>query len=150
MAGGVRRLVEFGDRNINGASSFITSDPKVAQAIRRHSMSRRGIIIETTPSQKEEPVVEEAKPQPRTLGVVKGIVKPAAPQTRKPAGKKADAKKFQPQQKPAGKVRAYANFSVAKSAISKEFGIPKTKIKTASALDKFAFENGFSIKYTEK
>ena len=150
MAGGVRRLVEFGDRNLNGASSFLTSDAKVAQAIRRHSMSRRGIIIETTPNQKDDPVVEEAKPQPRTLGVVKGVVKPAATQTRKLVAKKTDAKNTQPHQEPAGKVREFANFSVAKSAISKEFGIPKTKIKTASALDKFASENGFSIKYTKE
>lgn len=42
----------FGDRNQAGVSVFMTNNEKVANAIRRHSLSRRGVIQETT---KEQP-----------------------------------------------------------------------------------------------
>ena len=142
MAGGIRRLVEFGDRNVNGASSFMTHDPKVAMAIRKHSMSRRGVIVETTPEQKEEPVAEAPKPQPRTLGTVKGVtpnpstIKPKPVQTVKPAVTKPAAKAaaIKDEPEPTGEVREYANFTVAKDAIAKEFQVPKTKLLKPTAL----------------
>lgn len=146
MANGVRWLVEFGDRNINGASSFTTKNAKVAQAIRKHSLSRRGVIIETTPHQIEEAIIEEPKPQPRTLAVVKGIVKPG--NTKKPVTKTNKTTEPKDPDKPTGEVREYANFSVAKNAICKEFNIPKTKVKNPGALAKIAAEKGFTIKYT--
>ena len=145
IAGGIRHLVEFGDRNINGASSFTTQDAKVAKAIRKHSMSRRGVIVETTPHQDIEPEEEIRKPQPRTLGMVKGVVRNAA--VAKPVGRPRKVKKVEPEETPTGEIREYANFTVAKEAICKEFQIPKSKVKTITALTKFAAEKGFSIKY---
>lgn len=151
MAGGTRRLVEFGDRNDNGASVFSTHDPKVAQAIRKHSMSRRGVIVETTPHQEEAPVIVAPKPQPRTLGVVKGVTK--APLDNRPnstqkltAGPAKKAEK-PAEEKPAGNIREYANFTVAKEAICKEFQLAKSKVRNPTALDKIAAEKGFSIRY---
>lgn len=142
-AGGVRRLVEFGDRNENGTSTFVTQDRKVAMAIRKHSMSRRGVIVETTPNLDEEPVPEAPKPQPRSLAVVKGVVK------QPKAGKPTTAKtKVEQKQDADGKVREYANFTVAKEAICKEFNIPKSSVRNPTALSKVAASNGFTIKYT--
>jgi hypothetical protein len=146
-AGGVRRLVEFGDRNENGTSTFVTQDRKVAIAIRKHSMSRRGVIVETTPNLDEEPVPEAPKPQPRSLAVVKGVVKGVVKQPK--AGKPATAKtNVEQKQDTDGKVREYANFTVAKEAICKEFGIPKSSVRNPTALSKVAASNGFTIKYT--
>lgn len=142
-AGGVRRLVEFGDRNENGTSTFVTQDRKVAIAIRKHSMSRRGVIVETTPNLDEEPVPETPKPQPRSLAVVKGVVK--QPKVDKPATTKT---KVEQKQDTDEKVREYANFTVAKEAICKEFGIPKSSVRNPTALSKVAASNGFTIKYT--
>lgn len=154
MAGGIRRLVEFGDRNQNGASTFITQDQKVAQAIRRHSMSRRGVIVETTANLEEEPVTEKPQVQPRTLSQVKGVTKPAQKPVKATATIKADKPK---PRKAVGKavptdpnmdVRQYANFTVAKEAICKEFTIAKSIVRNPTALSKVAAEKGIIIQYT--
>ena len=48
QAGGRNLLVAFGNRNQAGVSVFMTSDPKVAHAVRKHALTRRGVIEETT------------------------------------------------------------------------------------------------------
>lgn len=121
QAGGRNRLVEFGERNEAGVSTFFTTNDAVAQAIRRHSLSRRGVIVETTKPQ--EPAPEKAKKAT------------AAPQ--KPEEKTSDGTP----------VRAFDNYSVARETITKELGIPKTKVRNPAALEKIAKENGFIIKY---
>lgn len=119
QAGGRKRLVEFGERGDNGVSLFTTTDENVAQAIRRSSMSRRGIIVETTVEQK--------------------------PETRPEAAVKTPEK---PVEKPAeGNVREYDNFTVAREAITREFSIPKSEVRNPTALDRAAKEHGFSIIY---
>lgn len=160
QAGGVRRLVEFGERNENGVSSFFTRDPKVASAIRRHSMSRRGIIVETSPVPVEEPSEPVRRPQPtvRTLASVKradaSIKKQSVPSvgTRTAVGKAAAkaAKKIVSDIAEAGQngeVREFENFTVAREKISREFSIPKRDIRTPTALARAAMERGFSIRY---
>ena len=119
QAGGRNRLVEFGERNEYGVSCFNTSDGAVANAIRKHSLARRGVIIETTPPQQPEPeaapVVENSKPA--TGGET-------------------------------GNVRTYDNYTIAREAITKEFGILKSTVRTPTALDKVAREHGFTIRYS--
>lgn len=141
QAGGLKRCVEFGDRSSAGASVFMTKDRKVANAIRKHPLSRRGVITETTPAEVIEESMRPSAPEPYNVRVSNG---------RKVT--KAPAKvKDTPQEPVAGtdgkNVREYDNFSVAREAIAKEFGIPKKNLRTPTALDKVAGENGFTIRY---
>ncbi len=162
QAGGRRKLVEFGDRNDQGVSSFFTTDPIVARAIRRHSLSRRGAIIETTVGQEEEPAVETAKPQPavRTVAAVKGVGARVQRPSARPTGRVATSKKkpVTPAVKKtqavtdavagnSGEVREYANYTVAREAICKEFSIKKSDVRNPTALARVAKEHGFSIRY---
>lgn len=121
QTGGHNRLVEFGDRNQNGTSVFMTTDPGVAQAVRRNSLYRRGVIQETT---------KEPEPQPVS-----------ASKTVKSTEKTAPAADGSPE------VREYDNFTVAREAIVKEFGIKKSEVRNPTALARVAGERGFSIKY---
>lgn len=120
QAGGRNRLIEFGERNSNGVSCFQTTDAITANAIRRHSLSRRGVIVETTPPQQQEP-------EPEIKKVVKADTQPKA----------ADGTP----------IRAFDNFTLARETITKELGIPRTKVRTPATLEKLARENGFIIKY---
>ncbi len=141
-AGGRNYLVSFGNRNQAGVAVFMTTDEKVAHAVRRHSLSRRGIIEETT---KQQPV-EAPKPavqQPVTAA--------------KPLGKKAAAK---PAEKPAEKapekknadentVRVFDNYTVARETICKELGMKKGEVRNPNTLAQVAKEHGIIIKYKE-
>ena len=120
QAGGRNRLVEFGERNLNGVSCYLTTDAIIANSIRRHSLSRRGVIVETTPPQQQEPL-----PEPKRVA-------------------KTDT---QPKAADGTPIRTFDNFSVAKETITKELGIPRNKVRTPATLEKLARENGFTIKY---
>lgn len=138
-AGGRNLLVAFGDRNQAGVSVFMTSDEKVAKAVRRHPMTRRGVIEETTPKNQPAEVTVETK--------AKTVV--AAP-SRQPATKPA-AKVPANDVKTAGetKEREYDNYTVARERICKEFGIKKELVRNPTALARVAKENGVIIKYKE-
>lgn len=133
-AGGRNLLVSFGNRNQAGVAVFMTKEEKVANAIRRHSLSRRGIIEETT---KQKPV-EAAKP---TIKPVATVAK-TAPVAEKQAPKKAvsDAEP---------KEREYDNYTVARESICKELGIKKTTVRNPETLALVAKEHGIIIKYKE-
>ena len=120
QTGGRNRLVEFGERNESGVSTFFTTNDAVAACIRRHSLSRRGVIIETT--------------------------KPQEPAPEKPKDT-APAQKQEPTTDDGLKIRAFDNYSVAREEICKEFGVNKSKVRTPAALEKLARDNGFVIKY---
>lgn len=126
--GGRNILVEFGDRNSGGRSVFATADANLAHAIRRTSLSRRGVIIETTPVQQadttQEPVTPTASPVSPT-----SPASPIAPTS------------------PGSSVRSYDNFTLAREAIVKEFGIKKSEVRNPTALARFAQEKGFTIRY---
>ena len=142
QAGGLRRCVEFGDRNDAGASVFMTSDAKAAMAIRKHPLTRRGVIRETTPAS----VIDES---------LKASVESKIYNVResnKNRGKKTSRKASDTPAEPVAdtgsdNVREYDNFSVAKEAICREFGIQKKDLRNPAALDKVAKENGFTIRY---
>lgn len=163
QASGMRLLVEFSERNQSGVSSYFTSNPKVAEAIRKSSLSRRGVIIETTPNELLQQALSEntqAKTVPqRSLAQVKGVgaSKPkaaalnlgastAARKVADNAVKKA-AMDAAASQQTSDDVREYENFSVAREKISKEFSIPKKDVRTPTALAKVAKEHGFTIRY---
>lgn len=129
--GGRNLLVEFGDRNSGGRSSFVTSDAKIAHAIRRTSLSRRGVIIETSPVQEPAPTTPPVSSVP-----TKSPSQPAAEV-------KADG-----QTNEGKKVRDYDNFTLAREAIVKEFGIKKSDVRNPTALARFAKEKGFTIRYS--
>ena len=147
--GGRNLLVPFGSRNDAGVAAFMTTDEKVARAIRRHSLSRRGIIEETT---KPEAVVAAPpqhtvkKPAAGATGVVTGDGKNVdemhgtKPQegTGKPAGEAAGTVAEQ---------REYDNYTVAREAICKEFGIKKGDVRNPAALEQVAKEHGITIIY---
>ena len=126
--GGRNILVEFGDRNSGGRSVFATADANLAHAIRRTSLSRRGVIIETTPVQQADTTQEPVTP----------TVSPVSPTS--PASPIAPTS-------PGSSVRSYDNFTLAREAIVKEFGIKKSEVRNPTALARFAQEKGFTIRY---
>lgn len=141
-AGGLKRCVEFGDRNEAGASVFMTKDPKVAMAIRRHPLTRRGVITDTTPAAVVDELLQ-ASAAPKAYDVRTSN----ANRGKASAGKTEAAPKKTVADDAGGSVREYENFTVAREAISKEFGIPKKNLRTPTALDRTARENGFTIRY---
>lgn len=100
----IPRLVSFGDKYGSGASMFQTKDPKVAEAIRRTSMFRRGAIKETT------------HPEPKK---VKGSANGTAAK-----GKETTKKK-----EPELEEKVFTNITQAKDWVSKEYKIPKTQLR---------------------
>lgn len=126
--GGRNLLVEFSERNQNGASVFSTRDEKVAQAIRRTSLSRRGIITETTRPQ---------QPEPKVKSNISSAVKSPTPSQKQTADhdKTPD-------------VRFYDNFTQAREAITREFGLKKSDVRNPTTLARVAQEHGFTITYS--
>lgn len=130
--GGRNKLVSFGSRNDAGVAAFMTTDEKVAHVIRRHALSRRRIIEETT------------KPEAAPVAEPQNTTQPAADATGTVAK----------QQKPVGDAtgtaagqREYDNYTVAREAICKEFGIKKTDVRNPAALEQVAKEHGITIIY---
>lgn len=95
----IPRLVAFGDPYQGSSSMFQTTDRKVAEAIRRTSMFRRGAIKETTKPE-EKPVKKAEKPK----------------ETEKP-------------KKPKMEEKVFTNITQAKDWVSHEYKIPKSQLK---------------------
>lgn len=142
--GGRNRLVAFGNRNQAGVAIFMTSDEKVANVIRRHSLSRRGVIQETTVKRVENNGEDAAKVHGAPKPAVKttGTVAKAAPTAAKPAPKpvSTDAEP---------KERTFDNYTVARETICKELGIKKGDVRNPNTLAQVAKEHGIIIKYKE-
>lgn len=133
QADGQNWLVQFGDPNQSGVCAFMTSNKNVAHAVRRHAMSRRGVIKEVTD--------ETAEAAPQT--------------TTKTAPVKADettkAKAVEPgtTEQAAVDEREYDNYTVAREALCKEFDVNKSSVRNPEALSQLAKEHGIIIKYKE-
>lgn len=71
-------LVNFGARNIAGVSVYMTQDENVAKVLRRHSLTRRGIIEEATQgvSKEEEPKKAAAVAMKPKVAVAQQQTKP--------------------------------------------------------------------------
>lgn len=102
---GIPKLVEFGDAYGSSASIFQTKDRKVAEAIRRTSMFRRGAIKETTK--------EETK---------------SATSSSVQNGNQDDGK-AQNSTEPEMEEKTFTNITQAKDWVSKEYKIPKTQLR---------------------
>lgn len=102
---GIPKLVEFGDAYGSNASIFQTKDRKVAEAIRRTSMFRRGAIKETT---------KEHTKSAASISVQNG---------NKDDGKVQNSTESEMEEK------AFTNITQAKDWVSKEYKIPKTQLK---------------------
>lgn len=131
---GRQRLVRFSERNQFGASTFCTPDAKVAEAIRKTSMVKRGVIEETTPK-------EEKKPQ----GTAAQVARPA----ESPQPHEGVDDEVQPPDSKADVIEV-DNFSQAKEAVAKRLGIDKSSIRTPPDLSAVAKRNGIIIKYRQK
>ena len=106
---GIPKLVEFGDAYGGSASIFQTKDRKVAEAIRRTSMFRRGAIKETT------------QPEEHT--------KSASEQQHTERGGNQDDGQAQNGTEPEMEEKIFTNITQAKDWVSKEYKIPKTQLK---------------------
>ena len=67
---GQQRLVQFGSRNANGSSIFQTTNEKTAEAIRNHSLYRRGVVVEQVEKKPEVKKPEAPKQESHAMGVV--------------------------------------------------------------------------------
>ena len=148
-AGGRNLLVQFGDPNSNGVSTFTTKDPKVANAIRKNSLSRRGIICESSESagkelETEKKVKNVAMPTKETEKADEGGEK-----TPEDAGDEAPAEKADEGGEKTPEEREYDNYTVARESICKELGINKGTVRNPEALARVAKEHGIIIKYKE-
>ena len=140
-AGGRNKLVQFGDPNSNGVSTFTTEDPKVAHAIRKNSLSRRGIIRETSDNPGEEMEAEKKK-----VTVAKPVETVAR---RQQTGKPAEQETAEAAAPKESEERTYDNYTIARETICKEFGINKSAVRNPTALAQIAQEHGIIIKYKE-
>ena len=95
----IPRLVAFGDPYQGSSSMFQTTDRKVAEAIRRTSMFRRGTIKETTKPE-EKPVKKTEKPE-----------------------------EAEEAEKPKMEEKVFTNITQAKDWVSHEYKIPKSQLK---------------------
>lgn len=129
MIDGRKRLVQFGERSQFGASNFSTTDEKVAAAIRKHSMFKRGVITESTINAEDKDKSTGAVPSDKVPSIQKD---PAQKATEEPD--ELD-------------VIEVENFTQAKSAIIKRLGIDKNMVKTPPMLNKVAKDNGITIHY---
>ena len=148
-AGGRNLLVSFGARNQAGVSVFMTKDPKVAQAIRRHSLTRRKIIEETTSAEDLQAAasVQVAIPATKVPGTERSAKKPTAETVAEAV---ADATHTVAETAGESEEREYDNYTVARESICKEFGVKKELVRNPTALARVAKEHGIIIRYKEK
>ena len=137
--GGQSRLVQFGSRNVNGTSLFQTSDDNVAEAIRKHSLFKRGAITEF---EREKTVKKPAKPVLRYNPIVQEPVNTV----KKPEVTVIDDNEEYGQ--PVGtEVIEAKNFTQAKSMLAKRLNIKYNDIKNPGMLVQLAKDAGITIKY---
>lgn len=161
-------MVQFGDPNSNGVSTFTTKDPKVANAIRKNSLSRRGIICESSESAGKELETEkkvkkvaiptkeaekaDATPQQTEQEAAQGEQHDTAETTTEASEETTDeapAETADEGGEKAPEEREYDNYTIAREAICKEFGINKSTVRNPTALAKVAQEHGIIITYKE-
>ena len=144
-ADGRRLLVRFEERNSFGASNFSTTDAKVAAAIRKHTMTQRGVIRETTPPE------EKKKKKAGTNAKVTPKPTPANPTEEggqaPDAGGEAGGEQTPPENAGNGdnNVVIADNFTLAKEALVKRFGVEADAVKTPILMNKYCKDNGIEL-----
>lgn len=168
-ADGQNWLVQFDDPNQSGVCGFMTSNPKVAHAVRRHPMSRRGVIKEIGATSLDSEGTAAEMPDGETSGVVEGSgnestvtepdnettaeqaeAEPEAETSLDSEGTKAeDTAAENAEEATTAEEREYDNYTVAREEICKEFGVNKSTVRNPDALAQLAKEHGITITYKE-
>lgn len=135
--------MRFEERNSFGASNFTTTDAKVAEAIRRHTMTQRGVIRETTQPEEKKQKPAKAAPQSTTP--------PDAGEQAPDAGGETGGEQTPPEEAGNdGNVINADNFTLAKEAVMKRFGVEADAVKTPILLNQFCKERGITVHYKRK
>lgn len=178
-ADGQNWLVQFDDPNQSGVCGFMTSNPKIAHAVRRHAMSRRGVIkeigatsLDSEGTAAEMPDGETSGvvvPDGETSGVVEGsgnestVTEPGNETTAEQAEAEPEAETSlesegttaegtaaeNAEEATTAEEREYDNYTVAREEICKEFGVNKSTVRNPDALAQLAKEHGITITYKE-
>ena len=133
---GIQYLVQFGFRNGNGSSVFQTQNAKVAEAIRRTSMFKRGAIVETTVWPKKDDALKGAAQNGSTKDT-KDTKGGARDDSEAPAGNADEEPKME--------VKVFANITQAKEFVSKEYGVAKRLLKKPEQVIEEAKKHGVKI-----
>ena len=135
---GQQRLVCFGERNSYGASVFQTQLAKTAEAIRKHSLFKRGVIKEMTREDEANGANE-----PNKANEANGANGANEPNRANGADEPNRANGADEN------VLEAKNFTQAKSMLAKKLGIGYNDIKTPMQLDELAKNAGLTIIYTK-
>lgn len=130
--GGIQYLVQFGFRNGSGSSVFRTKDAKVAEAIRKTSMFKRGAIVETTV-------------WPKKADALKGAAQNGDTTHGSSAQNTAGIPGEDAGEEPKMEVKVFANITQAKDFVSKEYGIAKRLLKKPEQVIEEAKKHGVKI-----
>lgn len=133
---GQQRLVRFGERNAFGASTFTTRLRDTAEAIRRHSLYKRGVIREQVSDEADAVTVLEAPAKGER--VVTAMQAPAK-----------EEKPIEAKQVTSKEVMEVRNFTQAKSMLAKRLDIAYGSIKTPDQLLQLAKEANIEIIYNK-
>lgn len=145
---GQQRLVKFGERDTFGVSAFQTTNPYTAEAIRKSSLFKKGVIREES-KMEEEPkpaVMKKVEKVPVATGQV--VTEPVVtepvvtdPITIEPSsGSTTDAGDSE-------NVIEAKNFTQAKSMLAKKLNIKYNDIKTPAQMMQLAKDAGITLKY---
>ena len=158
--GGVMRLVQFGARNANGQSVFMTNNKNTAEAIRKHSLFRRGVVTEFEASDEpEKPATKvtgterrtrPAEPATEGTGTERRTEEPAEPDepATEGAGTERGTERSTEQGTEQGEeVIEAKNYTQARSLLAKRLEISYNDIKNPEQLIKLAKDAGITVKY---
>lgn len=144
---GRRVLVRFGERSMWGSSNYVTTDAKLAAAIREHSMFKKGIITENTQPEEKKGKKSAGKP-----AVVKAGQQGKPADTGQPPVDDGNAGDAGDSGEGSGEadVIEVDNFTQAREEVMRRLGIDKDLVKTPPLLGKVAKEHGIIIRYRKK
>lgn len=125
---GIQYLVQFGFKSGNGSSVFSTHNAKIAEAIRKTSMFKRGAIVETTIWPKKDDALK---------GTAQNGAAPIETPTEQSTATADDEPKME--------VKVFANITQAKDFVSKEYGIAKRLLKKPEQVIEEAKKHGVKI-----
>lgn len=131
---GQMRLVRFGDRNMNGTSVFQTSNKETAEAIRKHSLFKRGVV--------KESFIED-----KSVGKTNGRSNVKTSQGSEVNAAIATADGNTGKEVRQEEVIEAKNYTQAKSMLAKRLNISYNDIKNPDQLLQLAKKSGITIRY---
>jgi len=131
---GQMRLVRFGDRDMNGTSVFQTSNKETAEAIRKHSLFKRGVV--------KESFIED-----KSVGKTNGRSNVKTSQGSEVNAAIATADGNTGKEVRQEEVIEAKNYTQAKSMLAKRLEISYNDIKNPDQLLQLAKKSGITIRY---